>query len=258
MSITRIMLMLFALIAFAIATVSAQSAVSLSPDNRYDDYKGIKIEWPSSEPDLTACKAGEYYEPSATNLARFATPEDAVRLQEHDECTWMITTTGWRWVLRRAGTKVAVDKEGRDLYDLGRNDGKVCKNPRPFSVPYLPPVAEVVPPPAPEPCNCPPPAVVVEVVLPPWEPTELVAMPPTPPAPPTYDFQTALVWEEGKGWWWRYTPLFCVDVRSPKDLWRPALCAAVAAGGYALAGGFSGGAAAPLVKTPYLVPTIVP
>ncbi len=253
MSITRIMLALFSLIAIATFTVSAQSAVNLSSDNRYNAYKGIKIEWPSSEPDLTTCKAGEYYEPQATNLARFATPEDRVRLQEHDECTWMITTSGWRWVLRRAGTKVAVDKEGRDLYDFGREDGKVCKNPRPFSVPYLPPIAEAPAPPSPpEPCNCPPPVVVVQVELPPWEPAELVAMPPAPPPPPSFDFQAELVWDkEGKRWWWKYTPLFCVDVRAPRDLWRPALCAAVAAGGYALAGGFSGGAT-PLYKLPAL------
>lgn len=248
--LTRIMFAFFMIALATIFTVSAQS-INFSADNRYEGYKGPAIVWPSTVPDPFVCKALEYYEPSATNLEQFALQHETVRVQEHDECTWMITTSGWRWVLRRAGTKVAVDKEGRDLYDFGREDGKVCKNPRPFSiVVYIPPFtpARVVTP-------VPPPKEEVVIELPPYNPVRLVDMPPPPPPPPSFDYQVELVWDEhGKRWWWKYTPLFCVDVRRPKDLWRPALCAGVAVGGYALAGGFSGGA--PLVKIPVRVPSI--
>lgn len=247
MTTLRIMFALFALIAFA-TSVSAQSTLSFSGVDRYDAYKGIKIEWPTALPDLAVCKAGEYYEPQATNLAKFATPEDAVRIQKHDECTWMITTTGWRWVLRRAGTKVAVDVHGRDLYDLGRADGLVCKNPRPFSIPILPPI--LVPTPVFETPALPPP-VEITYTLPPREEIVLVPLPPALAVPPTDEFMVELVWDkESKRW-------FCFDVHRPRDLWKPALCAGIAAiGGYALAGGFSG--SAPLVKLPHLVTTTPP
>lgn len=206
---------------------------------------------------MEACKAAvlsgdfQYYKPSFLNNHREVRGDEEVRGLEEKACVEMKIVGGRGYVPQAKGEKF-IFKATQPVvrFDCG-NDVRELE--------YVPePVAEVTPPPQPEPCNCPPPAVVVEVVLPPWEPTELVAMPPEPQDPPSYEFQAELVWDkEGKRWWWRYTPLFCVDVRSPKDLWRPALCAAVAAGGFALAGGFSGGGT-PLVKIPFRVPTIVP
>lgn len=110
---------------------------TIVPDDRYDGYTGAKIEWPTTP---QVCGSQEYYEPRFTNLARKQVNVAGTRVQDKDECPWMLTSTGWNWVLRRAGTKVAVDAKGRDLFDLGRADGKVCGNPR-MNPPAPPPPA---------------------------------------------------------------------------------------------------------------------
>lgn len=83
-----------------------------------------------------------------------------------------------------------------------------------------------------------------------WSP---MVIPPLP-HPPAEGEAAVLVYEEdkvkgGKRWWWKYTPLWCVDIHRKRDLYRPAVCAAIALGGYWLAGGFSGGSAS-LIKIP--------
>ena len=246
MTTLRIMLVLF------VSVMSIAFGQETGKPKKFIDQKAC----------VEALKTGDYEVYKASDLSKGNLPlddgEETFR-PEAPTCYKMqvvrdrlVAVNGVAWVVQD------------DTIELLRKNGKTtrrkdCRNPIYDEVGLPPPVAEVPAPPAPKPCNCTPPVTVVEVVLPPWEPTELVAMPPDLPDPPTYNFQTALVWDkERKRWYWKYTPLFCVDVRSPKDLWRPALCAAVAVGGYALAGGFSGGAAVPLVKVPYLVPTVVP
>ncbi len=95
-------------------------------------------------------------------------------------------------------------------------------------------------------CPCPPPPPPVQVVVdvplptpPVW--VELVELPPLPPLPPP-GMVITLVWDEkGKAWYWKYTPLWCVDIHKWSDAYRPAVCGGAAVAGYWLAGGFSSG-----------------
>ncbi|OGE80073.1 MAG: hypothetical protein A2660_00280 [Candidatus Doudnabacteria bacterium RIFCSPHIGHO2_01_FULL_45_18] len=134
------------------------------PDNRYQGYP-ISISWPTELPDLLACQNQEYYEPLDLHLTQYESRAQVarIRVQEHDECPWMLTRYGWRYILRPAGTKVAVDAMGRDLFDEGSPTGMKCANPRPFSI--------TIPPPSPPPSAVMPPIVFT---LPPS---------PSPPAP---------------------------------------------------------------------------
>lgn len=152
---------LFSFLAFAFAVPSAFAQVA--PDDRYAGYPASLVKWPASWPDLNQCKNQEYYEPLDTHLTRYASRAKIAgyRVQESDECVWMLTRNSWRWVLRPAGTKVAVDAQGRDLLDGGSPTGNTCMNPRPISIPIPSrPVAEAAapappirfsPPPAPRP-----------------------------------------------------------------------------------------------------------
>lgn len=71
-------------------------------------------------------------------------------------------------------------------------------------------------------------------------PIVLKDLPPLPPPPPEGQVIVLVYDPPSKSWIWKYTPLWCVDIHRPRDLWHPAACAALALGGYALAGGFSG------------------
>lgn len=113
----------------------------VTPDDRYSGYTGPAIVWPTTP---SACGGKEYYEPKFTSLYDKMVNVAGSRVQVHDECPWMYTISGWAWALRRAGTKVAIDAKGRDLFDLGRADGKVCGNPRMTPPPSASP--PVVPP----------------------------------------------------------------------------------------------------------------
>jgi hypothetical protein len=118
---------------------------NFTPDDRYKGYPSTLISWPTARPNVTACVAGEYYEPVDTHLTKYADRVKVarVRVQQYDECTFMLTSKSWRWVLRPAGTKVAVDAQGRDLFDYGSPKGRKCANPRPFAVAIAPKVTEV-------------------------------------------------------------------------------------------------------------------
>lgn len=162
------------LVAFlVVSTASAQQTVNIGPDDRYMGYHGPAIVWPTSLPDMGACKSAEYYEPSDTHLERYAVNVAGTRIQQEDECRWEDTIYSWRWILRPAGTVIAVDAQGRDLFDYGSPNGKVCKNPTPIGVPIKPPT-KPTPPPAP-PAYVPP-------TPPHYEPPVTVNIPPGPPS----------------------------------------------------------------------------
>lgn len=119
---------------------AAQASSVITPDDRYKGYPRELIEWPTAPPNKDSCKAQEFYEPDDTHLEKYMSRVKVApkpRVQQHDECVWMLTRNKWRYVMRPAGTKVAVDLNGRDLFDLGSGKGKVCVNPRPFSVAYV-------------------------------------------------------------------------------------------------------------------------
>jgi len=134
--------------------VAAQTFV---PDDRYNGYPKSLVNMVVTPLVLTTCVAQEYYEPLDLHLVQYETRVQVarVRVQEFDECTWMLTRNSWRWVLRPAGTKVAVDGQGRDLFDFGSPTGNKCANPRPFSAIIRPLdtviATEVAPPPVYEP-----------------------------------------------------------------------------------------------------------
>ena len=129
----RLILVALLFVVFGSSVVTAQE--EMRPDDRYRGYPTHLIEWPSYLPDLQVCRLMEYYEPSFTNLAQYANLVQIAgeRIQETDECRWMLTSNWYRWVLRPRGTRVFVDAQGRDLFDGGSPAGKVCYNPGPFS-----------------------------------------------------------------------------------------------------------------------------
>ena len=151
---------------------------------------------------------------------------------------------------RPAGTKVAQDAQGRDLNDLGDGKGKVCKNLRPIAIPLI---KEAVnpPPPVETPAPPPPPPAPPEVVMPPEpSPLELITLAPLPTPPQAEKLVVTLVWDDNKSWIWKYTPLWCIDVRSWKDVYKPTVCAAIALGGFWAAGGFKAAALYKLAPSP--------
>lgn len=113
---------------------SVASSQDLRPDDRYEGYPKSLIQWTSEPPDLVECQKGEYYEPSDFHLAKYENRVKVagVRVQEFDECRWMLTSNRWRWVLRPKGTRHLIDALGRDLFDGGSPTGKPCINPSPF------------------------------------------------------------------------------------------------------------------------------
>jgi len=150
--------LILAIIMVATGTVaSAQQAVNIAPDDRFAGYPRSLIEWPPAQPNLKTCQDQEFYEPLDTHLMKYVSRVRVVgeRVQEQDECTWMLTRNKWRWVLRPEGTKVATDAQGQDLFDFGSPAGKKCANPRPISIPITPPAP--VPPSAPPPVEAPEP-----------------------------------------------------------------------------------------------------
>jgi hypothetical protein len=60
----------------------------------------------------------------------------------------------------------------------------------------------------------------------------LTTIPPLPALPPEGEAAILVYDEHGKCWVWKYTPLWCVDVRRPRDLYKPLVCAAAAAAIY--------------------------
>ncbi len=173
---TTVLTVVFAL--FFLASVSAfAQTTSIESDDRYSAWEKasrVKVVWPTELPDLTKCAAQEPYEPHFVNLFRFVPAGIKFRVQPTNECTWTLAGKQWLWKIRPKGTKVAVDSQGRDMFDLGPEDGngKVCGNPRVVSIPIIPPPpAAPAPPPRVEP---PPPPV--EVPAPP--PAEVVSIPP--------------------------------------------------------------------------------
>lgn len=149
---------------------SSVSAQELRPDDRYQGYPQSLIEWPKGLPDLNACQALEYYEPADFHLAKYVNRVKVagVRIQDYDECRWMLTRNKWRWVMRPARTRHLVDARGRDLFDDGSPNGQPCDNPSPFGFAILPQAVEqFVPPPPPQPVPPPPPQVRQEAPTPP-------------------------------------------------------------------------------------------
>lgn len=143
--------LVLATLGFLVMPVSFVSAQELRPDDRYNGYPQVLIEWPSGLPDLVACQAQEFYEPADFHLRKyvsrvkvFSTP----RIQEFDECRWMLTRNKWRWVLRPAGTAHLVDAYGRDLFDDGSPGREGCENPSPFGF-VAQAVEQFAPPPSP-------------------------------------------------------------------------------------------------------------
>ena len=113
---------------------------NIQQDDRYialgynpPELHRLGIQWPDAPPDLAACKAQEPYEPHYTNLLRYVPEGIKFRVQTEDECAWTLAGSQWLWKKRPVGTKVAVDDQGRDLFDLGDGVGQVCGNPRPVS-----------------------------------------------------------------------------------------------------------------------------
>lgn len=131
----KIGLLSVAIVLFMISSVGAQE---VRPDDRYRGYyPTVLVRWPTALPDLAKCMDFEYYEPDDLHLVKYASLVKIAgeRTQESAECVWMLTRNDWRWVLRPAGTKVAVDDRGRDLFDFGSPNGKVCANPRSVGIP---------------------------------------------------------------------------------------------------------------------------
>lgn len=144
------MRVLFLLIALLLP--SAVAAQPFVPDNRYDGYPSSLVQMTVTPLSLATCIAQEYYEPLDLHLVKYETRVKiaSVRIQKYDECTWMLTRNKWRWVLRPAGTKVAQDAEGRDLFDFGSPTGNKCANPRPWSIAVVPPAEPIFAAPAPK------------------------------------------------------------------------------------------------------------
>jgi len=165
-----------------VALASVASAQDLWPDDRYKGYPKSLIQWPVGPQDMTMCQALELYEPDDTHLTKYASRVKIAgfRVQETKECTWMDTRYGWRWAMRPIGTKVAQDAQGRDLFDYGSPAGKVCMNPRPFSVAIVPIVAVAKRPVVSKPALIPP--MPSPPMLPPPPP------PPPSPLPPVREF----------------------------------------------------------------------
>ncbi len=191
----------------------------------------------------TAVEAGQfkYYQPSFFSGHRALRDGEKLIALEERACVKMLIVGGLSFVPQAKGTNF-IFRNGRAIVreDCGNRVEEV----------------EYVPPPSPPPAPAPPPAPPEEIHLPPPpEFPELGEIEPVLPLPDE-NFVMELIWEKkGKSWIWKYTPLWCVDVRRPRDLWHPALCAALGLGGYALAGGFANGA---LVKTPVLISSPLP
>lgn len=134
-------------VVFVIVAANAAWAQELpKPDDRYGkSYPRSLYSFPVVVPELGICAAGEYYEPVDTHLTKYVSRIEvaATRAQIYDECVWMRTRRGDRWVLRPKGTIVAMDAKGRDLFDYGSPNGRRCANPRPVSIPIPPATAEI-------------------------------------------------------------------------------------------------------------------
>lgn len=177
----------------ALSQAEAQPIYVVQPDDRYAGYpRGIPIRWPTAWPNLQQCRDQEYYEPKDVHLFQYRTRVKiaSVQTQKTDQCVWESTSSGWRWVLRPAGTKFAVDDQGRELFDDGSPVGKACGNPRIVSIPIVDQVVEQPPPPQ---VVQPPPA---PVVLPPPPPSPETPVPPPPP-PTAKESKLGLTWSAG-------------------------------------------------------------
>lgn len=134
----------FTMVALLAANIA--SAQNIAPDDRYKGYPTSLVGWPDALPNLATCVSQEYYEPTDTHLLQYTTRVKiaGVRVQETDECRWMRTSNGDRWVLRPEGTKHALDAQGRELFDMGSPAGSACGNPSPFGIPVnVPDIASV-------------------------------------------------------------------------------------------------------------------
>lgn len=152
-------------------SVSSVAAQELRPDDRYNGYLQSLIEWPKGLPDLVACQAAEYYEPADFHLTKYVNwvKVAGIRIQDYDECRWMLTRNKWRWVMRPARTAHLVDARGRDLFD------EKCGNPSPFGFIIPREVEQIVSSPQTQPALPPPPQIRQEapalprMVMPPME-----------------------------------------------------------------------------------------
>lgn len=194
----RILVVVLALFVVVVLASVSSAQDLLQPDDRYRGYPKSLIQWTSELPDLVACEKDEYYEPSDFHLAKYVSRVKVagVRVQEFDECRWMLTSNKWRYVLRPKGTRHLVDSLGRDLFDDGSPTGKPCKNPSPFgfeikpkgeSKPTVPPLrAQLLPqPPVPQVRQEIPPSLPPS---PPLVTRQVVVLPPPPPPVVIYDY----------------------------------------------------------------------
>ena len=146
---TFVMRLVTALIVITAASANAAWAGTpdvSKPDDRYKGYPKSLYSFPPTLPDMAKCIAGEYYEPADFHLVKYAKRVEVAgyRIQPTDECTWMRTSAGDRYVRRPKGTIVAQDAMGRDLFDVGSQLKGGCWNPRPFSVPITSAMSEPV------------------------------------------------------------------------------------------------------------------
>ncbi len=175
-------LLSLAMLAGTASLASAQN-VNIAPDDRYKGYPTSLVKWADALPNLSACVAGEGYEPTDTHLMQYTSRVKiaGTRVSATNECRWENTSKGWRWVLRPKGTKYALDALGRELFDMGSPNGKPCGNATPYGIPVnVPPAeAQVIVPPPPAPIAEPP--APAPVVVPP--PPAAVVVPPPAPRP---------------------------------------------------------------------------
>ena len=126
------------------------------PDDRYKGYPRELVQWmptPPTAEQLQACVDAEGYEPTDLHLVKYADRVKVASVYElqTDQCRWELTAHSdpakrYRLVMRRKGTLIARDEQGRDLFDYGSPNGPVCKNPTPYGWPVnLPPTVAVVP-----------------------------------------------------------------------------------------------------------------
>lgn len=145
------------LVALFLLIPSLGWAQYVAPDDRYKGYPSELVQWMSAPPtaeQLAACLAGEYYEPADDSIAKYASRVKIAdyRVTQVAECRWTLTAHSdpvlrWRLALRPPGTKIALDAQGRDLFDFGTANGVVCKNPSPYGWPVSSsPPAVIVPP----------------------------------------------------------------------------------------------------------------
>src|SRR3989344_1499190 len=108
-------------------TPSLAWAQWVPPDDRYKGYPRELVRWmkaPPTDEQIQACKDAEFYVPSDDSVAKYADRVKIAgfRVLKRPQCRFELTAhrdpeKRHRLVQRPAGTRIAIDEHGRDLFD---------------------------------------------------------------------------------------------------------------------------------------------